>query len=309
MSKKTRTITYNLADRGRAHNGVDRSDLDIRSAVNRINAPDVQELVSSGDLYGYYGHELRARFGMNPPDVWVNPQTGENIRIEPALRTIELSADNDGNVTTRHEFLDTDSGKYSERLYANNAGGFSSAMVRRMNETGKYEVTGFAGFDYVRQPNYNTNRGDGMFDSLFWIDEAEEMAFDSMTRVTPERAAIMAALETAIIHQYDSMATAIHSEMMIGHYQKEALSAQELLITRQQQMANVKARQQARKEELYDSLICPSVSFEEATAQWDSFAQSGTSDKDLLTTESAKQARVNTERREERVSLFGRQRR
>ena len=182
-------------------------------------------------------------------------------------------------------------------------------MVRRMNETGKYEVTGFAGFDYVRQPNYNTNRGDGMFDSLFLFYEAEEMAFDSMTHVTPERAAIMAALETAIVHQYDSMATAIHSEMMIGHYQKEALSAQELLITRQQQMANVKARQQARKEELYDSLICPSVSFEEATAQWDSFSQSGTSDKDLLTTESAKQARVNTERREERVSLFGRQRR
>ena len=308
MSKKTRTITYNLADRGRAHNGVDRSDLDIRSAVNRINAPDVQELVSSGDLYGYYGHELRARFGMNPPDVWVNPQTGENIRIEPALRTIELSADNDGNVTTRHEFLDTDSGKYSQRLYANNAGGFSSAMLRRMNEAGKYEVTGFAGFDYVRQPNYNTNRGDGMFDSLFWIEDAEEMAFDGMANVTPERAALMAALETAIIHQYDSMATAIHSDMMISHYQKEALNAQDLFIARQNQLANVKARQQARKEEIYDSLICPSVSFKEATAQWDSFTQSGTGDKDLLTTESAKQARINTESREERTSLFGRRR-
>lgn len=307
MSKKTRTITYNLADRGREHNGIDRSDLDIQSTVNRINAPDVQELVKSGDMFGYYGHEVRARFGMNPPDVWVNPQTGENIRIEPALRTIELSADNDGNVTTRHEFLDTDSGKYSERLYANNAGGFSSAMVRRMNEAGKYEVSSFAGFDYVRQPNYNTNRGDGMFDSLFWLDEAEEMAFDSMANVTPERAAIMAALETAIIHQYDSVATAIHSDMMINHYQKEAISAQELLITRQQQLVNVKARQRARKDEIYDSLICPSVSFDEATAQWDSFNNQGTSDSDLLTTESAKQARINTERRkEERVSLFGR---
>lgn len=307
MSKKTRTITYNLADRGRAHNGVDRSDLDIRSAVNRINAPDVQELVNSGDLYGYYGHEVRARFGMNPPDVWVNPQTGESIRIEPALRTIQLSADSDGNVTTQHEFLDTDNGKYSERLYANNAGGFSSAMVRRMNEAGKYEVSSFAGFDYVRQPNYNTNRGDGMFDSLFWLDEAEEMAFDSMANVTPERAAIMAALETAIIHQYDSVATAIHSDMMINHYQKEAISAQELLITRQQQLVNVKARQRARKDEIYDSLICPSVSFDKATAQWDSFNNQGTSDSDLLTTESAKQARINTERRkEERISLFGR---
>lgn len=307
MSKKTRLITYNLADRGREHNGIDRSDLDIQSTVNRINAPDVQELVKSGDMFGYYGHEVRARFGMNPPDVWVNPQTGESIRIEPALRTIQLSADSDGNVTTQHEFLDTDNGKYSERLYANNAGGFSSAMVRRMNEAGKYEVSSFAGFDYVRQPNYNTNRGDGMFDSLFWLDEAEEMAFDSMANVTPERAAIMAALETAIIHQYDSVATAIHSDMMINHYQKEAISAQELFITRQQQLANVKARQRARKDEIYDSLICPSVSFDKATEQWDSFNNQGTSDSDLLTTESAKQARINTERRkEERVSLFGR---
>lgn len=308
MSKKTRVITYNLADRGREHNGIDRSDLDIRSMVNRINAPDVQELVNSGDMFGYYGHELRARFGMNPPDVWINPQTGESIRIEAALRTIELSADNDGNVTTRHEFLDTDSGKYSQRLYANNVGGFSSAIMRKMGDNGKYAVTSVAGFDYVRQPNYNTNRGDGMFDSLFWLDEAEELAFDSMTNVTPERAAIMAALETAIVHQYDSVATAINSDIMINHYQREAISAQELLITRQQQLANIKERQRARKDEIYDSLICPSVPFDEMLSQWDSVMQ-GTSDKDLLTTESVKQMRLNTERRnEERVSLFGRNR-
>ena len=144
---------------------------------------------------------------------------------------------------------------------------------------------------------------------MSFTDVDKLVNFDQFKITVCDHRRLSAALETAIIHQYDSMATAIHSEMMISHYQKEAISAQELFITRQQQMANVKARQQARKEELYDSLICPSVSFEEATAQWDSFAQSGTSDRDLLTTESAKQARVNTERREERVSLFGRQRR
>lgn len=304
MSKRTRLITYNLADRGREHSGIDRSDIDIRSIVNRINAPDVQELVNSGDMYGYYGHEIRARFGMNPPDKWVNPKTGEIIRIEAALRTIELSADNDGNVSTRHEFMDTEDGKYVQSLYLGKAGGFSSAMSRRMSSTGKYEVTSFNGFDYVRQPNYNTNRGDGMFDSLFWLDEADELVFDSMSSLTPERAAIMSALESAIIHQRDSVANAINSEIMISHYQQEAISAQDLLIARQQQMANVKARQQSRKEEIFDTLICPSVPFDEAAAQWDSFNMKNTSDKDLLTTESVKQARVDAERRHERVSLF-----
>ena len=44
-------------------------------------------------------------------------------------------------------------------------------------------------------------------------------------------------------------------------------------------------------------------------AQWDSFNQSGTSDADLLTTASVKEARLTAKRRqEERVSLFGRNR-
>lgn len=309
MSKKTQLITYNLADRDRKHVGVDRSDMDIQSMVNRINAPDTQELVASGDMYGYYGHELRGRFGMNPPDVWVNPNTGENIRIEPALRTIKLSADNDGNVTSQHEFLDTDTGKYSERLYANKAGGFSSAVMRKMGEAGKYNVTGFYGFDYVRQPNYNTNRGNGMFDALFWVDEADdlEMAFDSMAGMTPQQAAIKSALETAILHQYDSIMTANQSDMMIAHYQNEAMQAQEAYITRQQNLENIRQRRHDRKLEVFDNLICPSVPFNEAQAQWDSFSGQGTSDLDLRTTASVEQSRTeNKQHKQDRVSIFNR---
>lgn len=308
MSKKTRLITYNLADRDRTHVGVDRSDMDIRSMVNRINAPDVQELVNSGDMFGYYGHELRGRFGMNPPDVWVNPNTGENIRIEPAIRTIKLSADNDGNVTHQEEFLDTDTGKYSQRLYANNAGGFSSAVVRKRNSAGKYDITGFHGFDYVRSPNYNTNRGNGMFDALFWLDDEDEAAFDSATGISPERAALNAALETAIIHQLDSITTAIHADTMVSHYQSEAMAAQDALISREQRLANLRAKRQSREEDVFDSLICPSVPFNEVMAQWDGFSGMGTSDRDLRTVKSAKEAREKHKRQVERMdrpSLFG----
>ena len=309
MPKKTKLITYNLSDRGRSADiGVDRSDVSVQSMVDNINSSRTQELVNSGDLYGYYGHELRARFGMNPPDVWVNPNTNETIRIEPAIRTIKLSADASGNVSTQHEFLDTDSGKYSERLYANKVGGFSSAVMRKRGAGGLYDVTGFYGYDFVRQPNYNTNRGDGLFDALFIEQEDGEFAFDSVAGMTPQQSTIKSALETAIVHQYDSILTAIQSDAMINHYQNEVIAAQEEAINREVRLNKLRAKRASRKEAIFDTLVCPSVPFSEITAQWDSFNDQGTSDKDLRTTESAKKTHLDSERQKERVYLFNRNR-
>ena len=309
MPKKTKVITYNLGDRGRSADiGQDRSDVSIQSMVDSINSSRTQELVKSGDMYGYYGHEIRARFGMNPPDVWINPNTSESIRIEPAIRTIALSADNSGNVSTQHEFLDTDSGKYSERLYANKVGGFSSAVMRKMGANGLYTITGHYGYDVVRQPNYHTNRGNGLFDALFIEDEDGEFAFDSVAGMTPQQSAIKSALETAILHQYDSIATAIASDAMINHYQNEVVAAQEEAINREIRQNKIRASRVSRKEAVFDSLICPSVPFIELTAQWDSFNAQGTSDSDLRTAESAKKTHVDSERKKERVYLFNRNR-
>ena len=305
MLKKTKVITYNLADRDRKHSGIDRSDLDIQSAINRINAPDTQELLKNGDMFGYYGHELRARFGMNPPDVWVNPSTGDNIRIEPAIRTIQLSANSDGSVTTQHEFLDTDTGKYAAQLYANNAGGFSSAIMRKRNNAGKFDVTGFYGYDYVRQPNYNSNRGNGMFDALFIEDEDGEFAFDSAHGVSSDNGMIQAALETAIMHQYDSINAAIQSQIMVNHYQQETLAAQDALITRQHKIESIRAKRIEREKAVFDSLVCPSVPFEQAMAQWDSFNSMGTSDKDLVTTQQAANKAGAIEHNKKRSRIFG----
>lgn len=296
MLKKTKTIVYNLADRDRQFTGVDRSDMDIRSMIERINAPDVQELVANGDLYGFYGHEIRARFGMNPPDVWINPNTGESIRIEPAIRTIKLSADSDGNVSTKHEFLDTDPGRYSERLYSNKVGGFSTAITRVLGANGLYEVTKYAGSDYVRQPNYNTNRGGGVFDSLTWIDDTEGMAFDSLVELSPHQTMVKRALEMAIGYQYDSIEAELRSDLMVSHYQREAMAAQDAYLLREQQLANIAKRRIARTDEVYDNLLCPSESFDAQAAKWDSFAGMGTSDRDLQTIESAKQNKAKQSR-------------
>lgn len=281
MSNRTRVITYNLADRGRQHNGVDRSGLDIRSMVNQINSPATQELVQSGDLFGYNGHEIRARFGMNPPDKYVNPATGAVINIEPAIRTIKLSADSDGNVTTQHEFLDTSDGRYANKLYANKAGGFSSAINRRRGDNGLYEVTGFYGYDYVRQPNYNTNKGYGAFDSIMagMFDE-EIMCFDSMgdEELSPERLMLMQALDMVIAAQYDSIHTAVAAEQIVGHYQDETLAAQDALIKACERQEMLRRRREERQLAVYDSMICQAVPFSEAVAQWDSFNMAGTND-------------------------------
>lgn len=311
MPRKTKLITYNLADRDRKHNGIDRSDMDIRSAINHINSPSVQELVNSGDLFGYYGHEIRARFGMNPPDSWIGPN-GETIRIEPAIRTIKLSADNDGNVTHQEEFLGTDSGKYTENLYSNKAGGFSSAITRKRGNAGMYDVTGFHGFDYVRQPNYNTNRGNALFDSLFVEGEEGELCFDSLTKITPQQAAIKHALETAILHQYDNINGAIQAQVMIEHYQNQASQSQEAYLTRQQNLERLRARRGTREDEILDSLICQSTPFNDIQAQWDSFAFDSTSDQDLKTALSAAEEqaeRLEQAERRDRRSIFSRRRR
>lgn len=308
MLKKTKVITYNLADRDRKHNGVDRSDLDIRSAISHINSPKVQELVKSNDLYGYYGHEIRARFGMNPPDSWVN-NNGETIRIEPAIRTISLSADSDGNVSAQHEFLGTDSGRYAEGLYSNNAGGFSSAIMRRKAANGLYEVTSFDGFDYVRQPNYNTNRGNAMFDGLFIESEEGEFAFDSLEGISPQQAMIKSALETAILHQYDNINGAAQANVLISHYQDEAMNQQEAYITRQKNLERLRERRSNREAEVFDGLICPSTDFSIIQAQFDSFAFADTSDEDLKSAakvKSDKQRQQESLARRDRVSFFKR---
>ena len=68
MRMKTEILKYNLHDRGRKYTGQDRSNVDVSAMIQRINSPDTQELVSTGGLFGYYGHQIRQRFGMMPPE-------------------------------------------------------------------------------------------------------------------------------------------------------------------------------------------------------------------------------------------------
>jgi hypothetical protein len=166
MGSKTGKITYNVHERGRQYVGKDRS-FNLGALAALVNGNEVQERVRNRDLNGFYGHWIRMKFGLNPPESIVFD--GKVVNIEPALVTTYLAADGQGNITHEAEFLDTDAGSIAERLYHSKQGGFSSAIHTAPNVRPSLPTI-FAGFDYVYEPNYTTNRG-YMFDSTMPDDQ------------------------------------------------------------------------------------------------------------------------------------------
>ncbi|MEJ7804443.1 MAG: hypothetical protein WKG03_00765 [Telluria sp.] len=187
MAHTTDTIRYNVNERGRAHRGKDRN-FDLRALTALVNSPEIQERVRNRDLVGYYGHWQRMRFGMTPPETVI--MDGKSVNIEPAIVTTYLRAEADGTIEHRTEFLDTASGKVAARLHKSKAGGFSSAI----NATARGNLSvpvEFAGFDYVLEPNYTTNRG-YVFDGV--AQPGEGSIFDFVMQEQHQNATVMAAL-------------------------------------------------------------------------------------------------------------------
>jgi len=145
---QTSRITYNLTERGRHHTGQPRN-FDIPRLVAAINGPACQERVKNRDMIGFYGHWPRLKFGMHPAEGGI--AGGKAHAIEPALITTALHATLDGLVEHQAEFLPTQTGQISAKLYAARTGGFSSAIDQNKPE--------LFGFDYVLEPNFTTNRG------------------------------------------------------------------------------------------------------------------------------------------------------
>lgn len=164
---QTPIIKYNLNERGRRFRGKDRnwSAQEIEALVNFINSNETQERIKNRDMIGFYGHWSRVKYGMNPGEGGIE-KNGKPFYIEPAVVTIHLKAYPDGTVEHQEEFLETDSGKAAAKLFQSKVGGFSSAITRSIRPQ-------FFGFDYVFEPNYTTNRGYNVFDS---VDEAIECA-------------------------------------------------------------------------------------------------------------------------------------
>lgn len=189
MTLKTETITYNVRERGRKSRGQDRN-FDTVALARMINGASIQEKVKHGDMNGYFGHWPRLKLGMEPSEGGI--VDGKVVSIAPALRTIELRADDDGTIYHKAEFLDTNEGQIAAKMYLSKSGGFSSA-IDAVPGTNPYVPAGFYGFDYVLEPNYTTNRGYALkLDSVGTEAQSDLMAMlDSAMHESTEAAAIL----------------------------------------------------------------------------------------------------------------------
>lgn len=186
MGFKTEIITYNLTDRLRKHRGPNRN-FDLAAAERLLNSPAVQERIKHGDMHGYFGHWPRVQFGLDPTEGgFVN---GKQVSLEPSHRTTYLKAYPDGKIEHQVEFFDTESGKIAQRIWGNKAYGFSSAIDTKRLGTLQVPI-GFYGFDFVKEPNFSSNRGyavalDGVFDSEDVLDAVSERnaMFEAMNAV------------------------------------------------------------------------------------------------------------------------------
>lgn len=163
---ETPIISYNLRERGRQHTGQPRS-FDIPRLVAAINGDACQERVRNREMFGWYGHWPRIKFGMLPSEGGI--AGGKAQAIDPALVTTHLRAHDDGTVEHKAEFLPTPSGEIATKLFKARTGGFSSAIDERKPE--------LFGFDYVLAPNYTTNRGYSL-DSVLCEGGACELGMD-----------------------------------------------------------------------------------------------------------------------------------
>lgn len=263
--RKTKPIKYNLHDRGRKHNGPDRSNVDMQSMIQHINSAAVQELVKDGVLWGYCGHNIRQRFGMRPPESTVID--GKMVYLTPAFKTIEIKADKNGEVTHRTEFNENEAGEWARQQYLAKVGGFSTAVNFKQFTTPR-QVSGFFGFDYVVQPNYTGNVGDGqLFDGLFLPEtpgiqnEGEIACFDSLTvveQLDPAHAQIARMLEQQIISEFDN----IHQQIGLSQYAGQALDQVAALSEQLDRMEQRQVLQTQRQAELYTGMVGDVRSFD-----------------------------------------------
>lgn len=242
MSRLTKKITYSLTDRGYQHNGEDRNNLDIKATINLIRSPQIQELVNKGAILGYYGHQIRQLFGLNPPETAIID--GKEIRIEPAVKTTFLAVDNDGNITHQQYFFENDAGEHAYRQYKAGIGGFSSAFYSPYHN-GRRVPEGFFGYDFVLRPNYDDNRGFGMFDSL------DGTANDLQKQY----------LESSIMQMYDHIHQSVANYHISDFYKSQAqtfeLALQKVLQRQEKRKQRMKEKQLQKEQQAQDEhLAC-----------------------------------------------------
>lgn len=244
--RKTNVITFNIKDRGRKYTGINRDNVNYEAWIALINSPATQEMIKTGCLLGYYGHQLRILYGLAVPETVI--AGGKQVSIRPATRTIELSCDAEGNVSHRQEFLETPEGDIALNQYKSKIGGFSMANDYEKVGGVIYPTMTF-GFDYVLQPNYATNLGDGeLLDSV-------------------NSGVIRESLEQSLLVMYDSIYSAQWANHNAEINLERAIESENKLLEYQAKRDKRLQLQQDRKDNMLDSALCPTQDINEYLAE------------------------------------------
>lgn len=186
MGMKTDIITYNVTELGRSFSGQKRA-FNVEAFTRLINGEKVQEAVRNGDMVGYLGHDIRRNFGLRPPEVTMD--NGKIVPIEPAFTTCYIKAYPDGRVEHQERFLDTPLGKVAQDWFMSKTGGFSSVVA-----PDERNPSDFLGFDYVRSPNFNANRGYTMDSAHGWDTLTNKQKIVILEDMNAEKAAVFDAM-------------------------------------------------------------------------------------------------------------------
>lgn len=164
---KTVTNSFNLKDHGRS-DGNGRGYL-IDSVRRMRNSPLFNERLKLGELYGYFGHNLRQLAGkMDLDETTIVQFEGKPVVIEtvPSNRTVAFEVSDDGVVTHTQEILDTPSGRAVAAMLDAGVGGWSWAVNGIQGIAGAIART-FHGFDFVKHPSYiDLEKQQAMFESV-----------------------------------------------------------------------------------------------------------------------------------------------
>ncbi|MCC8380463.1 hypothetical protein [Xenorhabdus sp. PB30.3] len=219
------TCHFNIFDTGRKYTGKQRGYI-LDNVKTVLNSPEVQERLRLRELVGYVSHGLREMsgkltLGETLPVQLPNGQMTV-VNAIPSNVTIELSIDDEGNLTHTQEILDNDEGCKLLGLHNSRIGGFSWACGGGKLGSNTF-INGFYGFDYVHNPLFATNRG-YVLDSA--DDEYDRQAvLDNLTS-----AGVPEAQRELVL---DSFNNSVAFEA--SHYREMVLDAQQIIASQHEE--------------------------------------------------------------------------
>ena len=220
---KTLKVTFNILDQQREHTTSKQRNYLVDNVRKVIQSPAVQERLRKRELVGYFGHYLREHAGKMHLDekVMVPTPGGGHILVDavPACVCTAIDIDDDGNLTHVEEIADNLEGRKTLSLFESGIGGFSWACDGGVYR-GNTLISDLAGFDYVRQPLFSSNRP-YVLDSAAQDSEAEraQLVLDSMVDLGVDEGVATGALQAfyaSSANEAEHYRTGLEGQMLIN---------------------------------------------------------------------------------------------